>query len=226
MKIMMIRKLLYLGISSLLLFTCAAQAGKLYRFTDENGVQALSRSLPPEAAQRGYDILDDVSMRVIERIPPAPTEEEIAQMKAEQAREAERQRQAEIAAREAEKIRQQQRQHDLTLLMTYPTEADLIEARDKDLSYRQEQIQLLTDQLPKLEQRLQAVQKEAAQRELSGGKITANMQKRLDAAQEEILLRRQAIEDYRAEVNELSEQYDRDLARLRELLAARNKPTN
>lgn len=215
----MIRKILCLSTFLLVVFSFSfsVQAGQLYRFPDENGVLTLSRSLPPEAAQNGYDILDDKTMRLIERVPPAPTQDEIAEMEARQAEEAERQRQAESAANEAEKQREKQARYDRTLLLTYPTEADLIDARDRDIGYRQEQIELLTAKLPKLQNTLENAQKEAAERELSGGKITKNMQKRLDAAQEEITVRKQAIEKYQAEINALTEQYQKDLQRLRQL---------
>ena len=217
----MIRKFLCLSISMLLFAGFSAQAGQLYRFPDENGVPTLSRSLPPEAAQKGYDIIDDKTMRLIERVAPAPTEDEIEALKAEQALEAERQRQQAIEAKEAEKARQKQRQYDRTLLLTYPTETDLIEARDRDIGYREEQIALLSEKLPKLQKRLETVQKEAAERELNGGKITANMQKRLEAAQEEIQVRNQAIAKYQAEIEQLKAQYQQDLERLRQLRGPR-----
>ncbi len=213
----MIRKFPSLSIFVLAFVSFNTQAGQLYRFPDENGVPTLSRSLPPEAAQKGYDIIDDKSMRLIERVPPAPTEAEIEAFKAEQAREAERQRQQAIEARQLEQAQQKQRQYDRTLLLTYPTESDLIAARDRDIGYRQEQIDLLSEKLPKLQERLETVQKEAAERELNGGKITANMQKRLDAAKEEIQVRKQAIEKYQAEIKQLQAQYQQDMQRLRQL---------
>lgn len=221
----MIRKILCLSTFLLTFTSLSIQAGQLYRFPDENGVLTLSRSLPPEAAPRGYDILDDRNMRLIERIPPAPTKEEIAEMKAEQAREAERQRQAEIAAKEAEKARETRARYDRSLLMTFPTEADLIDARDRDIGHREEQIATLSAKLPKLQQNLEEVQKEAAERELSGGSITANMQKRLDAAHQEIAVREQAIENYQNEIKQLTAKYQADLERLRLLRGHSNDKT-
>lgn len=221
----MIRKILCLSTFLLTFTSLSIQAGQLYRFPDENGVLTLSRSLPPEAAPRGYDILDDRNMRLIERIPPAPTKEEIAEMKAEQAREAERQRQAEIAAKEAEKARETRARYDRSLLMTFPTEADLIDARNRDIGHREEQIATLSAKLPKLQQNLEEVQKEAAERELSGGSITANMQKRLDAAHQEIAVREQAIENYQNEIKQLTAKYQADLERLRLLRGHSNDKT-
>jgi DNA repair exonuclease SbcCD ATPase subunit len=216
---MMIRKFLGHSICliSLVAVSFPVNAGKLYRFPDESGVMTLSRSLPPEAAQKGYDILDDQTMRVIEHVTPAPTQEEIIELEAEKALQQEQEHQARLRAEQAEQDRQKQAQYDRTLLMTYPTEADLIAARDKDISYREEQIAVLSAKLPKLRQTLESIQKEAAERELSGAPISKNMQKRLNAAQQEISVRKQAIAQYQTEIKELELKYQQDLARLREL---------
>jgi DNA repair exonuclease SbcCD ATPase subunit len=221
MKAMMIRKIPHFG-TALLLFvglSAVVNAGQLYRFTNEEGVPTLSRSLPPEVAQKGYDILDDKTMRLIEHVPPALTAEEIAELEAKEAENAERQRQADIAAKEAEKQYELQARHDRTLLITYSNEEELIAARDKDLNYRKEQIELLSAKLPQLRASLEKVQKEAAEHELSGGQMTANTKKRLTAAQQEIALREQAIAMYQAEIEELSARYAYDLERFRTLKA-------
>jgi len=206
---------------SLLIMSYSVSAGSLYRFPDENGVMTLSRSLPPEAAQKGYDVLDDKSMRLIERVAPAPSADEIADMEAQKAQQIKRQEQAEIEAKQAEKQREQQARIDRTLLVTYRTEQDLIDARDKAITYREEQIASYQSKLPALQEKLEQIQKDAAEHELSGGKMTVNMQKRLDAAHQEIAVRQQAIEKYQAEIKALSAQYQTDLSRLRQLLEKR-----
>jgi hypothetical protein len=219
---MIIRKFLLPGISVLaLVLSLHVHAGNLYRFIDENGVKTLSRSLPPDAAQRGYDILDDKSMRLIERVPPAPTAEEIAEMKRREQQEAEAMRQAEIEAGEAEKRREEQARHDHTLLTTYQSEQDLLRARDHDISYRQTRIEAHRQKLAKLERDLIKFQQEAAERELSGGNISPNLQKKLNAVQQEIGLRTQAIAQLEDEIDTLSTKYESDLQRLHELLQAR-----
>ena len=139
--------------------------------------------------------------------------EQAAQQKVEE----EARLQAEAQAKQAEEARQAQQAYDKTLLITYRSEADLIRARDSDIAYRQEQIEMHQQKLPDLKQYLYQLQNEAAQRELSGAKITANMQKRLDAAKEEIQVRQQAINDLKAEITQLESKYDHDLKRLKYL---------
>lgn len=203
---------------SLLFSSTLLHAGNLYRFTDENGTVTLSKTLPAEYAQKGYHILDDRTMRVIERVPRALTEEEIAEHEAKAAAEAEQARLAELEAEKAEKARQEQRVKDKRLLLTYPTEADLKAAHENEINFRQEQIDFYESKLPQLQEKLEAVQKEAAERELSGGKLTDNMKKRLTAANQEIDLRHAAIAKYKAEIESLNQQYESDLKRLQALL--------
>ncbi len=68
-------------LSLLLIISLPAEAGKIYRYTDNNGVSTLSKSLPPYAAQKGYDILDETSLRLIERVH---TREELIQIQQKQ----------------------------------------------------------------------------------------------------------------------------------------------
>ena len=212
----MIRKLPLLIFCSI--FSLSVSAGQLYRFPDENGVMTLSTTLPSAASQKGYDIIDAETMRLIERVPAALTEQELLEQAAKQKVEEEARIQAEEQAKQAEEARQAQQSYDKTLLITYRSEADLIRARDSDIAYRQEQIAMHQQKLPELKQYLYELQNEAAQRELSGAKVTANMQKRLDAAKEEIQVRQQAITELKTEITELQSKYQHDLERLNYLL--------
>lgn len=196
------------------IFSLSVSAGQLYRFPDENGVMTLSTTLPSAASQKGYDIIDSETMRLIERVPAALTEQELVEQAAKQKIEEEARLQAQEQAKQAEEARQAQQTYDKTLLITYRSEADLIRARDSDIAYRQEQITMHQQKLPELKQYLYELQNEAAQRELSGAKVTANMQKRLDAAKEEIQVRQQAITELKAEITELQSKYEHDLERL------------
>lgn len=209
----MIRKLPLLIFCSI--FSLSVSAGQLYRFPDENGVMTLSTTLPSAASQKGYDIIDAETMRLIERVPAALTEQELLEQAAKQKVEEEARIQAEEQAKQAEEARQAQQSYDKTLLITYRSEDDLIRARDSDIAYRQEQINMHQQKLPELKQYLYQIQNEAAQRELSGAKITANMQKRLDAAKEEIEVRHQAIAELQAEIAQLETKYQQDLERLK-----------
>lgn len=221
----MIRK--HLLCSSFLLSLCLVSgsifAGQLFRFNDESGTPTLSKTLPPEAAQQGYDILDDKTMRLIERVPPALSEAELAEQAQRQKAEQAARQAAESEAKQAAALQRQQRLHDQNLLNIYQSESELLAARDNDLSYRQSRLNVLTKKQPELENRLAAVQQQAAEKELSGAPITENLQKRLTAAEQELSNNQLMIHELEAEILMLSQQYEQDRQRLNALLSARQR---
>jgi len=219
----MIRKRLLC--SSFLLGFCLAashvSAGQLFRFNDDSGTPTLSKTLPPEAAQRGYDILDDKTMRLIERVPPPLTEAQLAEQAERQVAEKAAQKTAENDAKQIAALQRQQGLHDQNLLNIYQSEDELLAARDKDLSYRQNRLSVLSEKHPVLEQKLMAIQQQAAERELSGAPITGNLQKRLAAAEQELSNNQLMIHQLEAEILMLSQQYEQDRQRLNKLLSNR-----
>lgn len=221
----MIRKIIQTSMSSLILISLSAPvyAGKLYRFPDEEGVPTISRTLPPAAAQKGYDILDDKSLRVLERVAPALTDEQIAEQERQIQLEKEKKRQAEIAEKLAQEQRAKQAIEDKNLLASYQTEQDLISARDTDIQQRQTLLEKTLEIKAKLEQDLINYQQQAADQELSGTPISKNSQKRLQATQTRLDNNTNLIEQLNSEIAELTKQYDGELVRLRELLQRRKQ---
>lgn len=211
-----------LMLSATFLFGTVVSAAQLYRFTDENGIPTLSKTLPPEVAQQGYDILDEKSMRVIERVPPAPTEAEIAEREIQKQRELEIQQQAEEEARLAAEQQRKQAIYDHNLLSAYQSEEELMNEYNKDRQYRENRLEALKNKREGLQQRLQQVQQQAADNELSGLGMSENLQRRLQAAQQELDNNQASIEQLNDEIKLLNAQYEMDLKRLRELLS--NQP--
>lgn len=206
----------------LMLFPAVATAAQLYRYIDSNGTPTLSKTLPADVAQRGYDILDEHTMRLIERVPAALTEDELQQeaerLSAEQALRDKAEKEAKLQA----EISRQQRIYDRNLLAIYRSEQELVSAREAELSQWQNRINVLEEQHPVLKRRLRALQQQAAERELSGTRMSENLQKRLQAAEEELINNRNLTTELQAEFSRLSEQYKRDHERLLQLLEARS----
>ncbi len=221
----MIRKRL-LSNSFLLSFCLATShvyAGQLFRFNDDSGTPTLSKTLPPEVAQQGYDILDDKTMRLLERVPPRLSEAELAEQAERQAAEQAAQQTAEAEAKQTAALRRQQSLHDQNLLNIYQSEQELLDARDKDLSYRKDRLNVLRKKRPLLEQRLATMQQQAAEKELSAAPITENLQKRLTAAEQELRNNQLIIHQLETEIQMLSQQYKQDRHRLNELLSVRQR---
>ncbi|MBQ0745611.1 MAG: DUF4124 domain-containing protein [Marinobacter sp.] len=134
--------------------TTLAEAG-MYRYTDEDGQIVISNTIPQPATKRGYDILNS-NGRVVEVIPPAPTEDEIT------AREAEKQRQADLAA---------QREKDAQLLKRFSHPDQAIRAMHRKLDELRGLIQLKRGNISIISSQLDNEQSRAANMERSGQKI-------------------------------------------------------
>jgi hypothetical protein len=225
---MMIKKILLLGLSTFLVLQAhhSLAAGKLYRFPDENGIPTISRSLPPSAAQKGYDILDDQSLRLIERIAPALTNEQIAELEQQRQHEEEMQRQAIIIQQQQEKEKKRQFINDQNLLASYRSEDALIKERDELLNHRQMKLTETSKKQVPLKQKLVNLQQLAAEQELSGRGITPNLTKQLNTSQQEIQNNITAISQLKEEIKKLTEQYAADQTRLRELLQSSPDQSN
>jgi hypothetical protein len=200
------------------LFALQVSAANLYRYTNDEGVKALSTSLPPEAAKRGYDILDANSMRLIKTVPPELTAEEIAAIEQQKADEAEQQRLADIAAKEQAEIDRKQAIQDQTLLATYSSLEEFIDAKQRNLKHKQDTRSKLIDELPSYEADLVKFQQQAADDELAGRVVSENLLKRINAAKEEISNHRLMIEQLNTELQTLEVEYERDELRLQQLL--------
>ncbi|MFW5426416.1 MAG: hypothetical protein ACKE8G_07035 [Methylophagaceae bacterium] len=185
-----------------------SHAGKIYRFLDQNGVSTLSKVLPPYAAQQGYDILDDKTFRLIERVM---TLEESSKINAEEARLAK-------IKEEEDQRRLERLINDRSLLDRYPDDRVMIKARDTDLAFIQKQITDVKEHQEANRNKLHNLQQNAAEAELAGQTVSSGLEKNLAAARKEIENDQLHIERLQAEHTLTAAQYDVDLARLRELL--------
>lgn len=215
---MMIRKLSLLGIFSALLFCVSTvNAKNIYRFNNEKGVPTLSYTLPPEAAQKGYEVIDDRSLLILKRVPPAPTQAEIEAQAKQAAAKSERQKQQELAREQQRAAELKQLHYDRTLLATYANEQELLDAKTKDIQFRQDRLELCKRKLATLKDKLTEYQQKAKQASSSGEKISENLQKSIDQTKME-LINLQADDDrLHAEIKALAERYDSDLQRLKQL---------
>jgi DNA repair ATPase RecN len=201
----MIIRNLPIGAILFILMLSSAEAMNLYRFTDEEGVQSIGTSLPPNAAQRGYDILDAQSMRLIKRVAPALTSEEIEQLKREEAAK-------QLVAEQKKK----QDIYDNRLLSLYQSSQDVYAAKQRDVEAKQATLEHTKLNLVELEARQQQYQQLAADEELGGG-ITAKTQQAITKNLQSIDETKQLINSLQKEILSLSAQYDADAERIKQL---------
>lgn len=100
----------------LLLLTASAWGQSVYKWVDENGEVHYSQTLPPERAGEAHDRLTNDGL-LAERVDRVKTAEELAELKAEQAKRKEQAEQQRIQA-----------QQDRLFLAAFPTEEDVRQA--------------------------------------------------------------------------------------------------
>jgi predicted RNase H-like nuclease (RuvC/YqgF family) len=179
----------------------AQLAANMYRYTDENGQIVISSTIPQEATKRGYDILND-NGRVIDTIPPAPTEEEIA------AREAEKQRQKELA---------EQREQDRALLKRFSHPDQAVKAMHRKIRELEGLIQLKRGNISVISSQLDNEQSRAANMERAGREIPEATLEKIRRLESQIRDIEREITSQTQEIEELRKAFEADIERLEEV---------
>jgi predicted RNase H-like nuclease (RuvC/YqgF family) len=179
----------------------AQVAANMYRYTDENGQIVISSTIPQEATKRGYDILND-NGRVIDTIPPAPTEEEIA------AREAEKQRQKELA---------EQREKDRALLKRFSHPDQAVKAMHRKIRELEGLIQLKRGNISVISSQLDNEQSRAANMERAGREIPEATLEKIRRLESQIRDIEREITSQTQEIEELRKAFEADIERLEEV---------
>jgi hypothetical protein len=179
----------------LCLLSTAAHA-EFYRFIDENGVVVISRSLPPDAASRGYEVLADDGM-VLEEIEGQPMGEE---------------REAWLSAREAARALSNR---DRNLLLRYVSEADLEARRTRKLGTFDDQIATMKAELAGLAIKKKDATARAARLERDGAPVPEALQQEIQALDDRIVTVGNNLENLKKARASASAQFDEDLARFR-----------
>lgn len=212
---------------ALSLSSLPSYAGNIYRFHDESGVSTLSKTLPPYAAQQGYEILDEKSFRVIERV--MSHKESIEVNNAEQASDLVKQQEQQqlkheqLIQEQRKRLEKEQKIVDQNLLDIYPSIQELIKTRDGYFAYINKQIDDTISQHNAIQQQLHKLQQTAAEQELSGQAISNKLEEKIEAAQKDIVDNQLHLESLQNDNINSSNQYEHDLIRLRQLLSMRRE---
>ncbi len=179
-----------------------ALALRIKCWVNDEGVRECGQAVPPEYAQGRIEILNERGV-VIEVQPPAKTPEEAA-------------REAELARK-----RREAEERDRLLLRAYPTERDLLIARDNRLEAIQSIIDLTHSNTRSLQRQLEELEARAAGYERAGKKIPAPLLDDIRRVRIQMDNNRQFIATKEHEKKEVEQQFAADLARLRELTRRR-----
>ena len=181
----------------LLLLGAVASAQNVYKWVDESGEVHYSQTLPPERAGEAHERLTDDGL-VAERVDRVKTADELAELKAEQARQQEQAEQQRIEA-----------QQDRLFLAAFPTEQDVrqaIQSRRETVIAERDSVKSLIEQ--------------SRSRFTSRVERAAALERRGESVPESIVERIAADRTAIRELNERLDQINARLAALEQELAA------
>ncbi|GAB2189763.1 hypothetical protein [Sessilibacter sp. MAH2] len=171
-----------------------------YRYVNDDGIKVLEQSIPPEYAQRGYEVVN-VNGDVVRIVKASLTEEELAAR--------DRQRKLE--------------EWDKALLTRYSTVSDVRAAKKRRLGEINTYIAILRGNILNLDSQIAREQSKAADSERAGLDVPEviliniqNFRNEKRSAEEQIDLRREEYES-------VAEQFDRDIARFEDILQRREQ---
>ena len=150
-------------IITVLTFSNAANAGKLYRWVDENGKVSFSDKVPPKASRLEREELNEKG-RTIAIKDAAKTPEQLQQLKKLNA----------LKKQQAELLQKQVAQ-DEALLKTFQSEADIDALANSKFDMVDSHISIASSQSETLKKQLITHQQSAAEFERSGKKMPAKI---------------------------------------------------
>ena len=167
-----------------------------YRYVNEQGIQVLHDTIPPEYAQKGYEILH-ASGTVLKVIPPAPSEEE-----------------AEGLRRQRE-LKEALARWDEELLRRYSSVRDIEAAKKRKLAQVQTSIDILRSNISGLKTQIATQQSKAADAERLGREVPAQVLIALTNLEAELRLTEDQLAQRHVQYAEVEEKYENDKERFR-----------
>lgn len=171
-----------------------------YRYRNDKGTLVIDDAIPSSAAQKGYDVIT-VDGRLIERVAPAPSAEEVERKEKE--------------ARLAE--------WEKSLLTRYRSVTEIEVARDRVLREYENQLSILQGNLSSQRAQIEAQQQRAADLERQGRSVHSNIQRNIQELQKEILASEEAIAVRQQEIDKSRLQFEADIQQFR-LIEQRRQP--
>lgn len=167
-----------------------------YRYQDATGVTVINHQIPPEYAQKGYEV---VTARgdVLRVVDPAPSGEEAT------AQELQRQRQAELDA------------WDTELRRRYSSVRDIEAAKERKLAQVKGSIAILQGSLRNLKQQIAQQHAQAAKNERMGVAVPKALLTTLASLEEELNVSEENLAEREQQYQRIEAKYDRDIERFR-----------
>jgi len=189
----------------------ATQAGKLYKWVDENGQIRYGDRIPPQYARKSNETLNQQGITV-DRKEAAKTPEQIAAaQRLEEARQA------------AERVQQEKDRKDRILLDTFTNEDEMVLTRDGKIEAIEAIIRVTNGRTEKLKLRLSELKTRAANIERSGKPVSAKLNAEISEIRQQIAQNFSYVKSRNSDQQLIREQFEVDIARFRELQAEKFK---
>ncbi|WP_111641608.1 hypothetical protein [Marinimicrobium alkaliphilum] len=166
--------------------------GALFRYVNDEGVQVISQSIPPQYVGSGYEILSR-SGRVIRVVPPAPTEEERAKMQ----------------SAERERLEREERERELR--RRYSSVADIEAASRRSVAELQGNLSILRGNLNSVRGQIERLETQAANQERSGREVNESVLTNLETLRREERDLERQIDQRRTDIEATRESYEEDI---------------
>lgn len=164
-----------------------AQA-RYYRYVNDQGVRVMSSTIPPEYAQKGYEILGP-NGQVLRRVDPAPEPEDLERVERERALQAE----YEVLARR------------------YSSADDIISARDRRLAHLDANIAILRGNINSINTQLEQLMGRAANFEREGREVPKSVFNDIDKVREELRTTEEMLQTRLQDHDEIYARFERDV---------------
>lgn len=199
--------------AALLLMSFAHQsdAKQLYKWVNEKGEVYFSDEIPPDAAKKTHDIVNDKGM-VVKSVEATKTKEQLL--------EAEKQaRKHDAAKNEANKAAKLRVERDNALLDTYMSEKDLIDTRDRQINTIEANIGISSNSASRIKENLSKLQKNANALASNKKPISDDLKGDIHNLKQQLANLERFINEKRAEQHKLRDKFSADLERFRQLKA-------
>ena len=190
----------------------AAMAGSIKCWTNTDGVRECGYSVPPEYSQQRIDILNERGIKIDVK-EAANTKEQLE----------EDARLAKIKQEELQ-LQEEARLRDTILLNSFTTERDIKISYDDKIEVVNGIVEITNSSTRILQQKLQAVEKKAANYERAGETTPEDVLNQINSLKRQLKDNDKFIAQKEGEIKVLKQNYEADLKRFRELKGI--KPTN
>lgn len=190
----MLRVIIGLSLGWLLAQQSLAAGNVYYRYINNDGVKAMSHTLPAEYAQKGYEVVSS-NGKVIEVVLPARSQTDIER----------------IALQNDSAVTLAR--WDKRLRLRYSRASDIEAAKQRKLAEINTNIEILIGNVNKLSSQLQQQQAQAASAERKGYEVSSKLLDNINNLEIEINTTSEQVSTRRQEYVALTDKYDRDIKR-------------